>query len=91
MCLFKAWELSKVITATDMQRIEDIIIPSANTFYELMEYKTAVEILKYGIKLCDKYQNSDAYSRLKQELEEHIDEVESCAESKPNEKNAVID
>lgn len=90
-CLDKAWKLSESITATDMQRIEDLVIPSANTYYELGECGTAVKILKYGIKLCDKYQNSDVYTRLKQELHEYINEVERSAEPKPNEKNAVID
>lgn len=90
-CLDKAWRLSESITATDMQRIENLIIPSANTFYELGEYKDSVEMLKYGIKLCDKYRNSDVYARLKQGLQEFINEVESYAEPKPNDKNDVID
>ena len=91
MCLNKAWRLSESITATDMQQIENLIIPSANTYYELGEYRTAVHILRYGIKLCDKYQNSDVYARLKQEMQDFINDVEDCAVPKPNEKNAVID
>lgn len=75
-CLEAAWGLSDDITATDMQKIENLIIPSANIFYELNESKTSLKILEYGIGLCEKYPNSDAYSRIKEDLQSYRREVE---------------
>lgn len=71
----KAHELSDVITPTDLQKIEDVITPCANIFFELRCYDKSMDLLYEGTRLCAKHPNTDSYVRIKQKLCEHLWEV----------------
>lgn len=70
-----ARELSDIIIPTDLQKIEDVIIPCANIFFELGCHDRAMSLLYEGIRLCAKHVNTDSYSRIRQELCDHLLEV----------------
>ncbi|MCD8049373.1 MAG: AAA family ATPase [Clostridia bacterium] len=70
-----AWELADAIIPTDLQKIEDVIIPCANIFYELWHHDRAIDLLYEGTRLCAKRPNNDSYARVKKELCDHIWEV----------------
>ena len=70
-----ARELSDIITPTDLQKIEEVIIPCANMFYELSCHGKCMFLLFEGIHLCVKHANTDSYARIKQELYNHLWEV----------------
>lgn len=71
----KARELSDIIIPTDLQKIEDIIIPSANIFIEASCPDRSMDLLYEGTRLCAKHVNSDAYVRIRQELYDHLWEI----------------
>lgn len=71
----KAHELSDIIIPTDLQKIEDVITPCANIFFELRCYDKSMDLLYEGMRLCAKHPNADSYVRIKQELCEHLWEV----------------
>lgn len=71
----EARELSEIITPTDLQKIEKVIIPCANMFYELSCHGKCMALLLEGICLCTKHANTDSYARIKQELCDHLWEV----------------
>ncbi|MCD8151095.1 MAG: NB-ARC domain-containing protein [Clostridiales bacterium] len=70
-----ALNLSGIISSNDLQRIEDVIIPCANIYFELGYHAASVSLLYKGTRVCEKYRESDAYVRIKQELCDHIWEV----------------
>lgn len=70
-----ARDLSDIITPTDLQKIEEVMIPCANVFFELGCYKKSMELLWEGIRLCTNHANTDAYARMKQTLCNHLWEV----------------
>lgn len=70
-----ARELSDIITPTDLQKIEKVISPCANIFFELRCHDRSMDLLYEGTRLCAKHANTDSYARLKQELCEHLWEV----------------
>lgn len=71
----EARELSEIITPTDLQKIEEVIIPCANMFYELSCHGKCMALLFEGICLCTKHANTDSYARIKQELCDHLWEI----------------
>lgn len=71
----KARELSEIIIPTDLQKIEEVIIPCANMFFELRCYDRAIKLLFEGIQLCVNHANTDSYARIKQDLCDHLWQV----------------
>lgn len=67
-----AQELSDIIIPTDLQRIEDVIIPCADIFFELSCYGKSMNLLYKGTRLCAKHANTDSYARIRQELCDHL-------------------
>jgi tetratricopeptide (TPR) repeat protein len=76
----KALKLSDVITPTDMQKIENLIIPCTNIYYELQDYDQAMALLYEGTRLCKCHVNTDSYARLKKDLCDHLLEVGIAAQ-----------
>lgn len=70
-----ARELSDIIIPTDLQKIEEVIIPCANIFFELSCHGRAMALLYEGTRLCAKHANTDSYARIRQELCDHLWEV----------------
>lgn len=70
-----ARELSDIIIPTDLQKIEDVIIPCANIFLKLGCHGRAMALLYEGTRLCAKHVNTDSYARIRQELCDHLLEV----------------
>lgn len=70
-----ARELSNIIIPTDLQKIEEVIIPCANIFFELSCHGRAMALLYEGTRLCAKHANTDSYARIRQELCDHLWEV----------------
>lgn len=70
-----ARELSDIIIPTDLQKIEEVIIPCANIFFELSYHGRAMALLYEGTRLCAKHANTDSYARIRQELCNHLWEV----------------
>jgi len=52
-----AQELSDIITPTDLQKIEEVVIPCANIFFELGCHSRAMVLLDEGTRLCAKHAN----------------------------------
>lgn len=71
----KARKLADIIIPTDLQKINVVIMPSANIFYELRCFGKTISLLEEGMRLCSKQPNADAYARKKQELCDHLLEV----------------
>ena len=71
----KAQELSEKIIPTALRKIEEIIIPCANMYFELECYGKSLSLLYEGTRLCVSHANTDSYARVKQELCEHIWQV----------------
>ena len=71
----EARKLSDKITPTDLEKIETIIVPCSNIYFELKSYQQAVNLLLEGIQLCSAHANTDAYVRIKQELCDHLWQV----------------
>ena len=72
-----ARKLSETIYPTDIQKIECVIIPCANMYYELSCRDKSLKLLYEGVQLCEKYPNTDSYIRVNAELNEHIAFVKS--------------
>ncbi|MFR6065116.1 MAG: protein kinase domain-containing protein [Eubacterium sp.] len=70
-----ARELSDIIIPTDLQKIEEVIIPCANIFFELSCHGRAMALLYEGTRLCAKHANTDSYACIRQELCDHLLEV----------------
>lgn len=70
-----AWELADIIIPTDLQKIEEVIIPCANILFELGSHKKSMMWLGFGIRLCRGHANTDSYARVRQELCDHYWEV----------------
>lgn len=70
-----ARNLSDLIIPTDLQKIEDVLIPCANIFFELNCPGKAMNLLYEGTRLCVKHTNMDSYARTRQELYDHFFEV----------------
>lgn len=70
-----ARELSDIIIPTDLQKIEEVIIPCANIFFELSCHDKAMALLYEGTRLCAKHANTDSYAHIRQELCNHLFEV----------------
>lgn len=75
MFVKEAWELSDITTPTDLQKIEEVMIPCANVFFELGAHEKSMELLCRGIRLCTDHANTDAYARIRQALCDHLWEV----------------
>ncbi len=71
----KAQELSDLIIPTDLQKIEDVLIPCANIFFELGRPHNAMNLLYEGTRLCVKHANMDSYALTRQDLYDHLFEV----------------
>lgn len=70
-----ALELASIIIPTDLQKIEDVIIPCANIYFELCCYEKAMALLYKGTRLCFKHINTDSYAIIRQQLYNHFFEV----------------
>lgn len=70
-----ALELSNIIIPTDLQKIEDVIIPCANIYFELGCYEKAMALLYKGTRLCFKHINTDSYAIIRQQLYDHFFQV----------------
>ena len=75
ICIQKAKGLSDYILQNSLQKIEMIIIPCANIYFETGMHKEATTLLHEGISLCAKYPNNEFYAQIKRELCDHIWEV----------------
>lgn len=64
----KAQELSEVIIPASLRKIEEVIIPCANIFFELGCYEKAMKLLYEGTRLCVSHVNVDSYARIRQNL-----------------------
>lgn len=73
-------ELAEGIIPNDLERIENVLIPCANIYFELRQYEKSAALLAEGVRLCAKHADTDSYQRKKQELREHLLEVEQAAE-----------
>ena len=71
----EACELSDIIIPTDLQKIEEVIIPCANIYFELNCYDKAMALLYEGTRICTKHANMDSYAHIRQELCDHLWEV----------------
>jgi hypothetical protein len=80
-CFKNADDLAEKIIPTDMEKIDRIIIPCANVFFELGNYKNALELLFKGTRFCHVHPAFESYARKKQELCDHIWEVGIEAQS----------
>lgn len=74
-CIGLARKLSDAILPTDMQKIEWVIMPCANIYFELRCHAKALQLLARGIELCENHANTESYDRIKQELFEHLCQV----------------
>ncbi len=70
-----ALELSEIIIPTDLEKIESVIIPCANIFFELGCHRRSMALLMEGIDLCAQHMNADAYVQIRQDLYNHFWEV----------------
>lgn len=70
-----ARELSEIIIPTDLQKIEEVIIPCANMFFELSCFGKSMSLLYEGTRLCAKHANTDSYARTRQDLCDHLWQV----------------
>ncbi len=75
MFINDAQELSEIIIPTNLQKIEEVIIPCANIYFELKCHSKAMDLLYEGTRLCAKHANTDSYARIRQELYNHLWEV----------------
>lgn len=64
----KAQELSEMIIPASLRKIEEVILPCANMFFELGCYEKAMKLLYEGTRLCAKHANVDSYARVRQDL-----------------------
>lgn len=71
----RTYKLSEEITPTDLERIDNVIIPCANMYFELKRYGHALELLFSGTLLCTEHANTNAYALRKQELCNHLWQV----------------
>lgn len=71
----EARELSDIIIPTDLQKIEEVITPCANIYFELNCYDKAMALLYEGTRICTKHANMDSYAHIRQELCDHLWEV----------------
>uniref|UniRef100_UPI004056FFDB protein kinase domain-containing protein n=1 Tax=Agathobacter sp. TaxID=2021311 RepID=UPI004056FFDB len=77
----KAQELSEKITSSALRRIEEVIIPCANMFFELGCHGKALGLLYDGTRFCADHANTDSYARIKKELCDHLWQVGIEAEA----------
>lgn len=66
--LSKAEEISKRITPTDLDEIDNMIIPCADMMCIWERYSYSVEFLMDGIKICEQKETTVPYIRKKMEL-----------------------
>lgn len=71
----KAEALSELIMGNDLQKIEELVIPCANIYFELGLNARAIDLLFRGTRICVEHCNTDKYDKLKQELCDHIWQV----------------
>ena len=74
-CLRNALRLADLILPTELDKIETVILPGANMFFELALPRMAMGFLFEGVRICRKHPNVDSYARMKQELCDHFLEV----------------
>lgn len=67
-----AQELSDIIIPTDLQKIQEVIIPCADIFFELSCYIKSMNLLYKGTRLCVKHLNTDSYAHIRQKLCDHL-------------------
>lgn len=70
-----AQRAAEVIISSDLQKIEEVIVPCANIYFELCCHAEAAGLLSEGTGLCARHANNDSYARVKKELCGHIWQV----------------
>ncbi len=64
----RARELAETVFPTDLERVDIVMIPTANCFYYHGEYDAAAETLREAIAVCERYHDTFPYLDKRQEL-----------------------
>jgi serine/threonine protein kinase len=86
--MFKAHEITGIISTSELAKIDDQLCPMANIMLEWQEYEDAEQYLRLSIAICGKHQEIAAYQRRQAELLGHLlqvyfiaGEYEKCREA----------
>lgn len=71
----RAYKIMKNRQLTELDKIDDILVPGANMMVEWERYGKAAAWLKAAIKVCNRHEDSLPYIRKKKELYDHLLEV----------------
>ncbi|MGM9947089.1 protein kinase domain-containing protein [Floccifex sp.] len=74
-CIKQAEIIKEQIYMTDLEKIEELYIPSANLLYECGYDQEAISYLEQGIQICLEHKNVKSYVRLEKELRNYISEI----------------
>ena len=83
--LDRAVELAKKIetmVGEDIDLIDIVLCPYAEMLLEFKDYDKSIDILHEAVSLCEKYPDSLPYLRKKDEVLEHIKDVEVIKDNK---------
>lgn len=86
----KADGISKSTAVSELDRIDNVLIPFANMLFELGEVESAEEQLYIAIHICEKYK-SMPYMRKKADLYECLLDIYGDNESLMDQRNRVIE
>ncbi len=75
----KAGKLSEQMKITELDQIDEILLPCANMFCEFADYERAAKLLRKGIEMCEKYTNVIPYERKKKQLYQCLLDI-ACGE-----------
>jgi hypothetical protein len=64
----KARDISSQTSETDLDNIDNMIIPCANILLEWEQFEASAELIVEGIQLCEKYESVIPYVRKKMDL-----------------------
>lgn len=64
----KAYDIAKATIHTELNMIDDIMIPCANMYMEWQQYDSAAMCLNYAVRICENHPDILPYIRKKQEL-----------------------
>ena len=73
--LFKAHEITGIISTSELAKIDDQLCPMANIMLEWRQYEDAEQYLRLSIAICGKHQEIAAYQRRQTELLGHLLQV----------------
>ncbi len=75
----KARELSSKISKTDLDEIDNTIVPCANMYLQLKCCDKAEMLLNEGMDICERHETADAYINKKKQLIEYLEDVSKLA------------